>query len=400
MEKELIIRSSPTEVEIAMLEDSKLVEIHKEKTNSKFTVGDIFIGSVKKLMPGLNAAFIDIGHRKDAFLHYTDLGPKLRSLLKFTSTAMNGSLQTHLLDNFKAEPDIIKTGKINEVLRKRQHVLVQILKEPISTKGPRLSCELTIPGRYLVLSPFSSVVAISKKIANAEERKRLQMLIESIKPKNFGVIVRTAAEGRKVAELHEEMTDLLGKWEMIYNQLKKVKQPVKLLSELDKTTSILRDVLNDSFNRIVINDGDLYRNVRSYLRSIEPDKMKILSHYKANRPIFEKYGVTRQIKSSFGKTSTMSSGGIPRHRTHRGHARHRRQQRTQNGDQGSGSLCDQGQYRSGFGDSTAIETERYRGSDHHRLYRYEEGGEQAFSAQIHARIHVLRQGTAHDSSLE
>ena len=191
VEKELIINATPTEVEIALLEDSKLVELHHQKTNNNFSVGDVFLGRIKRLMPGLNAAFVDIGHKKDAFLHYTDLGPKLRSLIKYTNGSINGNITTYKMDNFKLEPEIIKTGKIDQVMGKRENLLVQILKEPISTKGPRLSCEITIPGRYLVLTPFNDVVAVSKKIANAEERKRLQTLIESIKPKNFGVIVRT-----------------------------------------------------------------------------------------------------------------------------------------------------------------------------------------------------------------
>lgn len=308
MEKELVINATPTEVEIALLEDGKLVELHNQKTNSNFTVGDIFIGQIHRLMPGLNAAFVDIGHKKDAFLHYTDLGPKLRSLLRYTQGAINGDLTTARLDNFVLEPEIIKTGKIDQVLAKKQPVLVQILKEPISTKGPRLSCELTIPGRYLVLTPFSSAVAVSKKIASSEERKRLQLLIESIKPKNFGVIVRTAAEGRKVAELHEEMNLLMEKWQDIFDQLKNVKPPQKLMSELDKTSSILRDLLSDSFNRIVVNDKQLYGNIKSYLASIAPDQIRILQMHKGTKPVFETFGVTRQIKSSFGKTATMASG--------------------------------------------------------------------------------------------
>ena len=173
MEKELIINSTPTEVEIALLEDGKLVELHKQKTNTNFTVGDIFLGKIRKLMPGLNAAFVDIGHKKDAFLHYTDLGPKLRTLLKYTDHSISGKQQSFKLGQFEFEDEIIKTGKIDQVLNKKQPILVQILKEPISTKGPRLSCEITIPGRYLVLSPFSNIVAVSKKIANSDERKRL-----------------------------------------------------------------------------------------------------------------------------------------------------------------------------------------------------------------------------------
>ena len=308
MDKELIINSAPTEVEIALLEQGKLVELHNQKTNNNFSVGDIFIGRVIKLMPGLNAAFIDIGHKKEAFLHYTDLGPKLRSLIKYANSTNSGSLTTHKLDNFKIEPEIIKTGKIDQVLTKRQPILVQILKEPISTKGPRLSCEITIPGRYLVLTPFNDVVAVSKKIGNADERKRLKSLIESIKPKNFGVIVRTAAEGKKVQDLHEELALMMGKWEDIFNQLKNCRPPAKLLSELDKTSSILRDILNDSFNKIVVNDSQLYGNIRQFLGNIAPEKVNIVSNYSKGKPIFEAFGVSRQIKSSFGKTATMSSG--------------------------------------------------------------------------------------------
>ena len=309
MEKELIINSTPTEVEIALLESSKLVEIHYQKTNTNFTVGDIFLGRIRKLMPGLNAAFVDIGHKKDAFLHYTDLGPKLRSLLKFTQDTIDGKTPNQNLDSFEMQPEIIKTGKIDQVMNKKQPILVQVLKEPISTKGPRLSCEITIPGRFLVLTPFSNVVAVSKKIANPEERKRLKVLVESIRPKNFGLIVRTAAEGKKVADLHEELGFMMAKWEQVHNQLVKSQPPMKLLSELDKASSILRDILNDSFNRIIVNDKELFHNVKTFMASISPEQVKIVKlHRSSGKPIFEAYGVSRQIKSSFGKTATMASG--------------------------------------------------------------------------------------------
>ena len=308
MEKELIINSTPTDVEIALLEDTRLVELHNQKTNTNFSVGDIFLGKVKRLMPGLNAAFVDIGHSKDAFLHYTDLGPKLNTLQKFASDTIDVSLKTHLLDQFKFQPEINKNGKIDQVLQKRQNVLVQILKEPIGTKGPRLSCEITIPGRFMVLTPFNDVIAISKKISNADERKRLKKLIESIKRKNFGIIVRTAAEGKKVADLYEELKLMEAKWEEISRKLKGAKPPTKLLDELDKASSILRDILNDDFNKIVVNDHQLYLNIKSYLHNFAPDKVNIVSHYKGRAPIFDANNVSKQIKSSFGKTATMPSG--------------------------------------------------------------------------------------------
>ncbi len=308
MEKELIINSTPTEVEIALSEDSKLVELHTQKTNSRFTVGDIFLGRIKKLMPGLNAAFVDIGHPKDAFLHYTDLGPKLPSLIRFTNMALNGETKNHGLGRFDLSKEIIKTGKIDKVLNRRYPILVQVLKEPISTKGPRLSCEITLPGRFLVLTPFSKIVSVSKKITSAEERKRLQVLIESIRPKNFGIIVRTAAEGKKVQHLHEEIRDLENKWKRIHRQLKNARAPLKLLSELDKTSSMLRDVLTDDFNNIVVNDRDMYDSIRSYLTSNVPEKAKIVHLHRSKRPLFDVHGITKQIKSSFGKTYTLPSG--------------------------------------------------------------------------------------------
>ncbi|RLD22498.1 MAG: ribonuclease E/G [Bacteroidetes bacterium] len=308
MDKELIINATPTTVDIALLEDGRLVELHQQRSQSNFSVGDIFLGRVRKLMPGLNAAFVDIGHRKDAFLHYTDLGPKLKSLLKYTSDSMNGGQKSAMLDNFTFEPEIIKTGKIDQVLSKRLPVLVQVLKEPISTKGPRLNCEITIPGRFMVLTPFSNAVAISKKIANSEERKRLQVLISSIRPKNFGIIVRTAAEGKKVADLHEEIRGLTAKWEQLHAQLIGQQEPEKLLSELDKTSSILRDILNESFNKIVVNDKAMYQNIKGFMSSIAPKQVSIVQQHRSSRPIFDTFGVSRQIKAAFGKTATMPSG--------------------------------------------------------------------------------------------
>lgn len=308
MDKELIINSNPAVVEIALLENKKLVEIHSQKTNSNSSVGDVFLGSIKKVMPSLNACFMDIGPRKDAFLHYTDLGPQIKSLIKYTKEVTTGQFNNNLLENFVPEPDNPKNGKIEQVFAKNTQVLVQILKEPISTKGPRLSCELTIPGRFVVMTPFIDIVAVSKKISSADERKRLKLLVESVKPANFGIIVRTAAEGKKVAEIHNDIRELQEKWTMIFEQLKKTRVPGKVLSEIDKSSTMLRDILNDNFNKIIVDDKMMYQNMRDYLQGIAPDKVKILQLYKGQRPIFDHFDINRQIKSSFGKTATMSSG--------------------------------------------------------------------------------------------
>ena len=213
LNKELIINAAPQGVEIALLEDKKLVELHNEKADASFAVGDLYLGKVKKLIPGLNAAFVDVGFEKDAFLHYTDLSPYAKSLLKFTQLAMNDKTPEGFdFSKFEMEPEIVKTGKINEVLGQRPNILVQILKEPIAAKGPRLSCEISLPGRFVVLTPFNDIIAVSRKIHSSEERRRLQKIVEAIKPKNFGVIVRTAAEGKNTAELHEDLSNLVQTW--------------------------------------------------------------------------------------------------------------------------------------------------------------------------------------------
>lgn len=308
MEKELLVKSTPTNVEIALLEDKKLVELHTQESDVEFTVGDIFLGYIKMLRPSLNAAFLDVGNRKDAFLHYTDLGPQINSVLKFTKLMLNRQLKGRLLDDFVLEPDNEKNGKIEKVFNRNQPVMVQILKEPISTKGPRLTCEITLAGRFMVMTPFRNTVAVSKKIMDQEERKRLKVLIESIKPRNFGFIIRTAAEGKKVADLHDEINNLTAKWKNIANGLKQTKKPGKLLSEVNKTHSLLRDVLNDSFNKITINNKDLYESAKAYLQNVAPDKAKILSYYRGKKPIFDNFGIKKQIKSAFSKTPTMPSG--------------------------------------------------------------------------------------------
>ncbi len=309
MNKELIINATAHGVDIALLEDKKLVELHSEKTDARFAVGDLYLGKVKKLIPGLNAAFVDVGYEKDAFLHYTDLSPYAKSLLKFTQMAINDKTPDGFdFSKFQNEAEIIKTGKINEVLNGKPNILVQILKEPIAAKGPRLSCELSLPGRFVVLTPFNDIVAVSRKIHSSEERKRLQRIVESIKRKNFGVIVRTAAEGKNTAELHEDLTELFATWDTIQKNLKGGVAPTKILSEQTKTTSILRDLLNEDFNRVVINDKNIYADTKSYIQRIAPEKADIVALHQNGTPIFDQFGITKQVKASFGKTVNLNSG--------------------------------------------------------------------------------------------
>jgi len=306
--KELIINSGPAEVDIALLEDKTLVELNKEKSNTGFAVGDIYLGKVRKIMPGLNAAFVDVGYEKDAFLHYLDLGPQVLSLNKLTRLVIQGRIKDSPLSGFHIEKEIEKTGKITGVLTAGQQILVQVAKEPISTKGPRVSSELSFAGRYLILVPFSNRISVSQRIKSAEERSRLKRLIQSIKPANFGVIIRTIAEHKKVADLDNDLKNLLEKWDNLVQRLIKAKPPQKIISEIDRTSAILRDILNEAFNNIIVNDQTLYEDTKSFIKSIAPEKVNIVKLYKGRIPIFENFGIDKQIKNSFGKIVTIRSG--------------------------------------------------------------------------------------------
>ena len=311
MNKELIIRSGSDAVDFALLKDGKLIELHKEKEagdSNQFQVGDIFIAKIRKPVAGLNAAFVHLGHEKDAFLHYHDLGPKLPSLLKFTKRVSTGKLKDFSLKNFPFEKDIDKDGSIADVLKSNQSLLVQIVKEPISTKGPRISSELSIAGRYIVLVPFSDRISISQKIESKEEKDRLKRLVKSITPQGFGIIVRTVAEGKKVAELDKDLQNLLSRWTAMCKKLNKAHHPSKVLGEMNKASSMLRDIFNDTFTSIHVDEETLYYQIKDYVQEIAPNKESIVKLYQANVPIFEKFGIERQIKTSFGKTVSMAKG--------------------------------------------------------------------------------------------
>ena len=304
MNRELIVRSSSQAVDFALLKDGKLTELHKEENSNDFSVGDIFLAKIRKPVTGLNAAFVNVGYEKDAFLHYHDLGPQLSSMLKFIKQVSSGKLKDYTLQNFPTDADIDKNGVITDVIKANQSLLVQIVKEPISTKGPRISSELSIAGRYLVMVPFSDRVSVSQKIASKEEKDRLKRLVKSIKPKGFGVIIRTVAEGQKVAELDKDLENLLKKWTAMCKKLYRAQTPSKVFVELNRASSILRDVFNDSFTGIHVDDATLYSEIKDYVAEIAPDKEDIVKHYNSNVPIFEKFGIERQIKTSFGRRST------------------------------------------------------------------------------------------------
>lgn len=308
MSTELVINATEEEVSIALLEDKRLVELNRSKPEAKFSVGDIYLAKVKKTMPSLNAAFINVGYEKDAFLHYLDLGPQFSTLTKYLRHAINKKGKTIAVSKFRREKDINKNGKINEVLKAGDLILVQIVKEPISTKGPRLSSELSIPGRNIVLIPFSDKVSISSKISSQEERDRLKSLLLSIRPKNFGVIVRTVAENKKVAELDSELRSLVKKFDRAIESINTRHLPSLILEEQSRVTSVVRDHLNVNFENIHIDNDEVFQEIKEYISQIAPEKERIVKLYNSKFPIFERFDVNRQIKASFGNTVSFKQG--------------------------------------------------------------------------------------------
>ncbi len=309
MSVELVINSTQNGCRIALLKNKQIVEYHQEEDGAQFNVGDVYLGNVRKVVPGLNAAFIDIGYEKDAFLHYLDLGPQVQSLNKFTKFALTRKNTSAKLGKFRMEPDIDKFGKINQVLTKNQKILVQVVKEPISTKGPRLSCELSLAGRFLVLVPFSNVVSVSKKITDSNERKRLLRLVSSIKPEGFGVIIRTVANSKEVKELDKDLRNLVEIWEKGIRTLKTAKPRDKVIGEMNRANSILRDVLSESFDSITVDDKTLHSEISQYVQKIAPEKEKLVKLYNSKVKIFEQYNVEKQLKSLFGQSVSIAGGG-------------------------------------------------------------------------------------------
>jgi len=306
--KELYVNVGEKDVEIALLENNVLVELHKEKINSNYMVGDIYLGRVRRIVPGMNAVFVDIGHEKDAFLHLSDIGANVRTFNKYVLETLQGRRFDLMRQEYPLEPVVTKSAKINDVFSFNQLVMVQVVKEAISTKGPRISCEISYPGRFLVLVPFAKEVMISQKIRNHKERHRLQGLVAGIKPKNVGIIIRTVAENQGRDELLADLRDLMDKWKSTLEGVSGTRFPKKLCSELNRTSSLLRDMLNDSFTGIYTNSKQQYEGLCTYVRQIAPNQVGIVKYHQRPVPLFEYYGIDRQIKSGFGKIVAIKNG--------------------------------------------------------------------------------------------
>jgi ribonuclease G len=308
LSNELVIQKNSSGLEIALLSDKKLTEFHKEQFDAAFQVGDFYLGKVRKVSPSLNAAFVDLKSEKDGFLTYFDLGPNIRSFQKFFKLIrQNGQIPADL-DAFDFEEQTNKAGKIGQIIRAGDPLLVQVIKEPIANKGPKITCDLSIPGRYFILVPFSKTISVSRKIGNTKEKARLKEIAQSIKPQNFGVIIRTVSEGVALEELDKDLRDLLRKWNELVIGLKKASFGERIANNENRLDTLLRDILNDSFTQITTEDTEVHASLKTTLEKYKVDTKSILRLYQGKVPIFDQYGITRQIKSSFGKNVPFSGG--------------------------------------------------------------------------------------------
>ena len=310
MNRELIVNVNPTEISIALCEDKVLVELNKEQCQTGFAVGDIYLGKVRKIMPGLNAAFVNIGHEKDAFIHYLDLGPQFPSLQKLVASQQPGKRGLRV-EGMKLEPPVEKTGKIGEYLQVGQQIMVQVAKEAISTKGPRLTADISLAGRNVVLVPFTSKVFLSQKIRSADEKKRLKRIAAAVLPKNFGVIIRTAAMEARDEDIEHDIQTQIDRWRKTCAAIKKnvASAPAQLMSEMNRANTIIRDSLNGSFSQIAVDDEAMFNEIRNYIRQIEPEKEKIVKLYKGNVPIIDNIDNSKQNKTLFAKYDTLKRRG-------------------------------------------------------------------------------------------
>ncbi len=307
--KDLLVDVSADEVRIALLENGRLSELDRQSTKGhEFSVGDVYLGKVKKLLPALNAAFVDIGDSKEAFIHYLDLGLHFTALDNFVRESNPNRELGKLYSEMPLEPILPKEGRIEDYLKPGQMIIVQIVKEPISTKGSRLTAEISLAGRNIVLLPFGNKVSVSQKISTKEEKKRLESLVKNILPPNYGAIIRTASEGKSASVLVPELRSLIEKWESSWKKVAASKGINLLFTESDKTIAVIRDLFNDSFTGIQINDENVYEEAKRYISLISPDRTGIVKYYDRKEPIFDFYEVTRQIKSSFGKIVPMKQG--------------------------------------------------------------------------------------------
>lgn len=312
MKNQIIIHASGKQNRIALIENGELAQLFIESDENQRTVGNIYVARVHKVMSGIRAAFIDMGTPKDAFLHFSDAGDHLKEYVQMLNgpDALYKNVREELKKtNFDKLSNYEKQNWAGKILRRDQKLLVQIVKEPIGTKGPRVSTDITIAGRFLVLIPMGEYIAVSKKISNYKERRRLKNTVGSMLPDGFGVIIRTVAQDQDEKAIEDDMRNVLKKWERILEKLETAEPPALLYNDLDMTESLVRDLFAKQYDRVLVDDSETYKKIKSYVSQVAPQMIPNVEQYKGREHIFDHMKIAKDVDSIFSPRVRMPSGG-------------------------------------------------------------------------------------------
>ena len=310
MKNQIIIHSSGNQNRIALLENGELAQLFIESEENQRTVGNIYVARVHKVMSGIRAAFIDMGTPKDAFLHFSDAGDHLDEYISM----LNGpkAIPKHMHQTLSKKEEMTNSDRqvlAGKLLKTGQKLLVQIVKEPIGSKGPRVSTDITIAGRFLVLIPMGDYIAVSKRINNYKERRRLKGILNGMVPDGFGVIVRTVAQNQEQEAIEEDLHTVLKKWETLAERLEDAEPPSLLYNDLDMTESLIRDLFAKNYDRVLVDDPKMFKQIKSYVQQIAPQMMPNVELFKGKEHIFDHVGVSEDVNSIFNPRVRMKMGG-------------------------------------------------------------------------------------------
>lgn len=338
MRKEIIINATANEIRIAITEDGRLAELFVETPEKERSVGDIYLGKIAKVMPGIRAAFIDLGLKQDAFLHFSDIG---NSFTEYSSLIgdedsdididednegeditgdrenQTSEIKTHQPNKTTQSVSQVKRQGLKEDgrgrsipdLKRGQDILVQVTKEPIGKKGVRVTSEVSLPGRFLVLLPYDGKIGVSKKLQNFKEKRRLRRIVRSMLPETFGVIIRTVAQEQDEAALKQDIENLLTTWRDIEKSIKSEEAPALVYKDMATTSSVIRDLFSESVDRIIIDSKKLYKEIRLYVKSVSPELVDKIELYKEREPIFDTFEVEKEIVAALSRKVWLKSGG-------------------------------------------------------------------------------------------
>ncbi len=301
---EIIVNATPHETRIAILEDHVLVEFLIDRVDQERIVGNVFKGKVNAVLPGMQAAFVDIGLEKSAFLHVSDtvgVTEEFADLMEMDDAEGEPAARDRRPERFQPIEDVLKKG---------QEIVVQVTKEPIGTKGPRVTTQISLPGRFIVLTPQSGHVGVSRKIEERPERQRLRSLVGEVAPAGLGLIVRTAAEGKTDKELMADVKFLTQQWKKIEKSAEGARAPALLHRELDLTTRLIRDLFSEDVERLVIDSKADHKQILGYLKSIAPELFDRVKLYKEETPIFDAYDIESEIEKTLHRKIWLKKGGF------------------------------------------------------------------------------------------